>query len=252
MFGPSTASTASTTTSFDGYIDRIYEQNRKEAELAYANHMIAAKELHEAQMRMMTAKRAIRALNDELSQATVAAASATELVDRKRKAAAAAAEDFKHTSEMTRGCYGTEGAKRICSPVSPVYYAVSPVYSKKVEAAKVIEAAASPAAAASSQESQDPYGGDETPSYNPVSKDYVPQNPCGDGNSPVYHVNSPVGYCHITGDPIYSRNKPTSPRYAPTSPNYSATSPTYTPKTPPPLSPHPIAAATRVTLKWGA
>ena len=257
----STASTASTTTSFDGYIDRIYEQNRKEAELAYANHMIAAKELHEAQMRMMTAKRAIRALNDELSQATVAAASATELVDRKRKAAAAAAEDFKHTSEMTRGCYGTEGAKRICSPVSPVYYAVSPVYSKKVETAKVIEAAkvieisaaaeaASPAAAASSQESQDPYGGDETPSYNPTSASYVPQRPEGDGRSP--RCCSPVGYCHITGDPIYSRNKPTSPRYAPTSPNYSATSPTYTPKTPPPLSPHTIAAAKRVTLKWGA
>jgi len=244
----STASTASTTASFDGYIDRIYEQNRKEAELAYANHMIAAKELHEAQMRMMTAKRAIRALNDELSQATVAAASATELVDRKRKAAAAAAEDFKHTSEMTRGCYGTEGAKRICSPVSPVYYAVSPVYSKKVEAAKVIEAAASPAAAASSQESQDPYGGDETPSYNPTSASYVPQRP--EGSSP--RCCSPVGYCHITGDLIYSRNNPTTPRYAPTSPNYSATSPTYTPKTPPPLSPHTNAAAKRVTLKWGA
>ena len=42
---------------------------------------------------------------------------------------------------------------------------------------------------------QDPYGsGGDTPSYNPVSKDYVPPNPAG---SPVYHVNAPNGYVSI-------------------------------------------------------
>ena len=41
-------------------------------------------------------------------------------------------------------------------------------------------------------------------------KDYVPQT------SPVYHVNSPKGYCSLTGKPIYSPNEATKPRYAPT------------------------------------
>ena len=49
-------------------------------------------------------------------------------------------------------------------------------------------------------ESQDPYGsGGDTPSYNPVSKDYVPPNPAG---SPVYHVNFPNRYCPNSGEPI--------------------------------------------------
>ena len=92
---------------------------------------------------------------------------------------------------------------------------------------------------AEEHESQDPYGG-ETPCYNPVSK------ACA---SPVYHVNSPKGYCSITGEPIYSPNEVTKPRYAPTSPRYSATSPTYTPQSP--ASPHVLAAAKRAGLRWG-
>ena len=257
---------AASNVDFGDYLDRVYDQNMKESEAAYAAHLKAAKELHQAQIAMMRSKRAVRALNDELAKANAAAASATELVDRKRKAADAAADDFETTSRMTRGCYGTEGSapcRPTYRPISPAYSKVVPVYSKVVGPpsaddeetqlpcggkAEVIDV---------EQESQDPYDGGETPSYNPVSKDYVPQDPCGDGNSPVYHVNSPVGYCHITGEPIYSPVKATKPRYAPTSLGYSATSPTYTPRTPtspPPLppSPHVLAAAKRACLRWGA
>ena len=203
---------------------------------------------------MMTAKRAIRSLNDELTKATATAAAATELVDRKRKAADSAAADFKFTSEVTRGCYGTEGAKRIRSAVSPVYHAVSPVYSEKV-VKRIRSSSPSPAVYSKLKSgakvveiSQDPYGGGDTPSYNPTSPSYVPQRPEGDGNSPPYR--SPVGHCRITGEPIYSPSefRTKTPSYAPTSPNYSAT----TPKTPSPLSPHSMAAAKRATLRWGA
>lgn len=239
---PSTASSASC----GDYLDRVYDQNMKESEAAYAAHLKAAKELHLAQVAMMRSKRAVRALNDELAKANAAAASATELVDRKRKAADAAADGFEATSQMTRGCYGTE-----CSPKAV------PVYSKVIDPAKAAAAARGDDEETQlpcdgmakvidiDQESQDPYGG-ETPSYNPVSKDYVPQSPCG--NSPVYHLNSPKGYCHITGEPIYSPMKATKPRYAPTSLGYSAT---YTPQTPP-HSPHVLAAAKRACLRWGA
>ena len=192
-----------------GYIDRVYDQNMKESEAAYAAHLKASKELHQATVAMMRSRHAASALRAELDKANAAAASATETVDRKRKAADEAAADFDSCARIARHCYGRPTA---------------PVYSK----------------AAEEHESQDPHGG-ETPCYNPVSK--VPQNPCA---SPVYHVNSPKGYCSITGEPIYSPNEVTKPRY-------SATSPTYTPQSPSPipLSPHVLAAAKRAGLRWG-
>jgi hypothetical protein len=76
---------------------------------------------------MMRSKRAVRFFSDELAKATAAATAATSLVDRKRKAADAADEDFKTTSRMTRHCYGTGK--------SPSYYSCSPVYSELVGAA---------------------------------------------------------------------------------------------------------------------
>ena len=51
------SSSTVSTVAFGDYLDRIYDQNKKEAELAYTNHVMAAKELHDAQMRMMNAKR---------------------------------------------------------------------------------------------------------------------------------------------------------------------------------------------------
>ena len=66
----------------------------EESEAAYAAHVKASNELHEAEMAMMRSKRAVRALNTELDKATAAAAAATEIVDRKRKAADEAAAGF--------------------------------------------------------------------------------------------------------------------------------------------------------------
>ena len=191
-----------------GYLDRVYDQNMKESEAAYAAHLKASKELHQATVAMMRSRHAASALRAELDKANAAAASATETVDRKRKAADEAAADFDSCARIARHCYGSK-------------------------------------AAAEEHESQDPYGG-ETPCYNPVSKDYVPQNPCA---SPVYHVNLPKGYCSLTGKPVYSPNEVTKPR----SPRYSATSPTYTPQSPSPIpaSPHVLAAAKRAGLRWG-
>ena len=201
----SSTAASSASTIMAGYIDRVYDQNMKESEAAYAAHLKASKELHQATVAMMRSRHAASALRAELDKANAAAASATETVDRKRKAADEAAADFDSCARIARHCYGSK-------------------------------------AAAEEHESQDPYGG-ETPCYNPVSKDYVPQKPCA---SPVYHVNSPKGYCSITGEPIYSPNEVTKPRY-------SATSPTYTPQSPSPipLSPHVIAAAKRAGLRWG-
>lgn len=259
---PASSASSASTVAFGGYLDRVYDENMKEAEVAYAAHLQAAKELHQAQMDMMRSKRAIRTLNDQLSKATAAAAKATELVDRKRKAADAAAEDFDSTARMTRHCYSTlpestesstqDKRRRSPSPFSPVYYAVSPVYSAVVKPADKYEPktpdhspGSSPHATARvnggseteaeiEQESQDPYGGDDTPSYCPVSKDYVPQNPAGDCNSPRY--NSPTAYCRVTGEPIYGSSK----TYCPTTPSYC------------PISPAAAASAKRASLKWGA
>ena len=114
----SLASIASTV-KFDGYLDRLYDSNMKEAEQAYAAHLRATQELHQAQMNMMRRKRVIRTLNDDLSKATAAAADATALVDRKRKAAAAAAQDFELATQLTRDCYGTEAKRSKRPPKRP-------------------------------------------------------------------------------------------------------------------------------------
>ena len=113
-----------------GYIDRVYDQNMKESEAAYAAHLKASKELHQATVAMMRSRHAASALRAELDKANAAAASATETVDRKRKAADEAAADFDSCARIARHCYGSKAAEE--------------------------------------HESQDPYGG-ETPCYNPVS-----------------------------------------------------------------------------------
>jgi hypothetical protein len=213
------SSTASTVAHID-YLDRIYDQNKKEAELAYTNHVMAAKELYDAQMRMMTAKRAIRLLNNKLTETTAAAAAATELVDRKCKAADDAECAFNAVTGLTRNCYGTEEKCRKKSPESPIYHAVSPVYSKKIEYFSRLPV----------------NSGGDTPSYCPnaqanycpVSSDYKPQKPAGNGDSPG--CNSPNSYCPRTGEPIYV--------------GFSSDSRTYSPHTPPP--------AKGSELKWGA
>jgi hypothetical protein len=120
----STASAVShpSTVDFGGYLDRVYD-----SEAANSTHLKAAKALHQAQVAMMRSKRAVRARNDELAKATAAAASATELVDRKRKAMLR-----RMTLRRHRGRYGTEANhdRPSAAPTSPVYRPTSPLYSK--------------------------------------------------------------------------------------------------------------------------
>ena len=229
----SLASIASTV-KFDGYLDRLYDSNMKEAEQAYAAHLRATEELHQAQMNMMRRKRAIRTLNDELSNATAAAADATELVDRKRKAAAAAAQDFELATQLTRDCYGTEAKRSKKAPEA----APPPANA----GSKVVDAAKLNKVAAIEHESQDPY---DAQTHNPTSPRYAPRF------DPVSPSHWPASPSYVPNSPIYVRAtsyEPTSPICKPC---YSATSPTYTPNSPPP-SPHAVAAAKRSALKWGA
>ncbi len=98
---PASAASAATTVDpsvveFGGYIDRMFDDNIRDSYAAYAAHIKASNELHLAEIAMMRSKpeRAVRALNAELNKATADAVSATEIVDRKRKAADEAAADF--------------------------------------------------------------------------------------------------------------------------------------------------------------
>ena len=110
-------SSAASNADFGDYLDRVYDQNMKESEAAYAAHLKASNELHQAEVAMMRSKRTVRALDAELDKAKAAAAAATEIVDRKRKAADDAAADFDSTARITRHCYGM--VARAPSPTIP-------------------------------------------------------------------------------------------------------------------------------------
>jgi DNA-directed RNA polymerase II subunit RPB1 len=97
---------------------------------------------------------------------------------------------------MTRNCHGTEERSKAPSPESPVYHAVSPVYhavfpvySKNVEASvnddektqlPVNSGGDTPSyhpTGPIEHESQDSYGGDDTPGYSPSPSSYRPTSP---------------------------------------------------------------------------
>lgn len=183
----SSTAASSASTIMAGYIDRVYDQNMKESEAAYAAHLKASKELHQATVAMMRSRHAASALRAELDKANAAAASATETVDRKRKAADEAAADFDSCARIARHCYGSKAAEE--------------------------------------HESQDPYGG-ETPCYNPVSKDYVPQNPCASPvyhvNSPKGYCSITGEPIYSPNEVTKPRYAPQSPSPIPASPHVLA------------------------------
>ena len=286
---PASAASAATKSvvEFGGYLDRIFDDNMKESEAAYAAHVKASNELHLAEMAMMRSKRAVRTLNAELNKATADAVSATEMVDRKRKAADDAAADFDSTARITRHCYGM--VARAPSPTSPVYRkpeskaadaseetqlpidleqeyrptspptSTLPSYSPTSPSYRpTFHRPTSPAYARVfpvysktvvdiEHESQDPHGG-ETPGYCPT---YRP-------NSSLYQPTSPsFRPCSPSYQPTSASYRPTSPP-TPTSPSYSPTSASYRPTDPAkpaasnaPISPYAIAAAKRAGLNWG-
>ena len=277
---PASAASAATKSvvEFGGYLDRIFDDNMKESEAAYAAHVKASNELHLAEMAMMRSKRAVRTLNAELNKATADAVSATEMVDRKRKAADDAAADFDSTARITRHCYGMVG--RAPSPTSPVYrHAYSKPESKAADA---------------SDETQLPIDLEQEyrptspptstlPSYSPTSPSYRPTSPTTSPsyspayarvfprNFPVYsktvidlehesqdpHGGETPRYC--PGSPPYrpypESHQPTSPSFRPCSPSYQPTSASYRPTSPPtPTSPSysPTSASYRPTDPYPA
>ena len=66
----SSTAASSASTIMAGYLDRVYDQNMKESEAAYAAHLKASKELHQAQVAMMLSQRAASALRSELTMQT--------------------------------------------------------------------------------------------------------------------------------------------------------------------------------------
>ena len=249
---PASAATTSVV-EFGGYLDRIFDDNIRDSNAAYAAHIKASNELHLAEIAMMRSKRAVRTLNAELNKATADAVSATEMVDRKRKAADDAAADFDSTARITRHCYGM--VARAPSPTSPVY--------RKPESK----------AADASEETQLPIDIEQeyrptspptptSPSYSPTSPSYRPTSPTTSPSySPAYarvfpvysktvidlehesqdpHGGETPGYC--PGSPPYrpypASFQPTSPSFRPCSPSYQPTSASYRPTSPPtPTSP---------------
>lgn len=274
---PASAASAATKSvvEFGGYLDRIFDDNMKESEAAYAAHVKASNELHLAEMAMMRSKRAVRTLNAELNKATADAVSATEMVDRKRKAADDAAADFDSTARITRHCYGM--VARAPSPTSPVYRKPESKAADDSEETQLpidLEKEYRPASPTTSpsyspayarvfpvysktvidleHESQDPHGG-ETPRYCPGSPPYRPYPESHQPTSPSFRPCSP------SYQPTSASYRPTSPP-TPTSPSYSPTSASYRPTDPSPakpaasnapISPYAIAAAKRAGLKWG-
>jgi hypothetical protein len=256
---PASAATTSVV-EFGSYLDRIFDDNIRDSNAAYAAHIKASNELHLAEIAMMRSKRAVRTLNAELNKATADAVSATEIVDRKRKAADEAAADFDSTARITRHCYGM--VARAPSPTSPVY---RPAYSKAADASEETQLPidleqeyrpTSPSYRPTSPPTS------TLPSYSPTSPSYRPTfhrpaSPAYARVFPVYSKTQPTvidvehesqdphggetpGYC--PGSPPYrpypASYQPTSPSFRPCSPSYQPTSASYRPTSPPtPTSP---------------
>jgi hypothetical protein len=200
------------------FLQKRYDADLAKSAATYETHVMASRGLHEAQQHLMKTKRIMQRLESDLREAKEAAVDATAAVDRKRKAAADAEDDFNADIRLARHCYGIRCAALEKAAVGdapepalkcqPVYSPVDPTY-RGGETPSV-----------NPYESQ---GGCETPTFAPTSASYVPQDPnCG-----CYHVS-----------PTFT--PPGSPR-----PTYKPTS------SPPPHSPHTAAAARSRALKWG-
>lgn len=233
------------------FLEKAHDAALAKSAATYETHVMASRELHEAQQHLMKTKRAMQRLESELREAKAAAVDATAAVDRKRKAAADAEDDFNADIRLARHCYGLG-----CAALEPALKCI-PVYSPVGDGGETPSYAPEPALKChpvyspvdptyrgGETPSVNPYesqGGCETPTFAPTSASYVPQDPnCGCG---AHH-----GYHPLTGVPQYTARKTFTP---PGSPTYKPTTPGYCPSSPPPHSPHTAAAARSKALKWG-
>ena len=273
------------------FLEKAHDAALAKSAATYETHVVASRELHEAQQHLMKTKRMMQRLESDLREAKAAAVDAIAAVDRKRKAAADAEDGFNSDIRSARHCYGLQSALK-CAPAvdpmdrsgeglsdapAPVYYAPEPALK-----CHPVYSPVDPTYRGGETPSVNPYesqGTCETPTYAPTSASYVPQDPnCGGVSLP----GSPIGYHPLTGVPQYKTRKmspsftppgspkptrnPTTPSYCPSSPPHTAaaarspqcspaykpTTPRYCPSSPPPHSPHTAAAARSRALKWGA
>jgi hypothetical protein len=237
------------------FLQKRYDADLAKSAATYETHVMASRELHEAQQHLMKTKRMMQRLESDLREAMAAAVDATAAVDRKRKAAADAEDSFNSDVRLARHCYGLK-----CAALEPALKCI-PVYSPVGDGGETPSYAPAPAPTVYSPvdptyrggetPTVNPYesqGGCETPTYAPTSASYVLQNPnCGCGS----HHGSPIGYHPLTGVPQYKTRKMSPTFTPPGSPAYKPTTLRYSPSSPLPHSPHTAAAARSKALKWG-
>ena len=251
------------------FLEKAHDAALAKSAATYETHVVASRELHEAQQHLMKTKRMMQRLESDLREAKAAAVDATAAVDRKRKAAADAEDGFNSDIRSARHCYGLQSALKCAPAVDPmdrsgealsyapepglkrvsVYYAPEPALK-----CQPVYSPVDPTYRGGETPSVNPYesqGTCETPTYAPTSASYVPQDPnCGGVSLP----GSPIGYHPLTGVPQYNPRKTFTPPGSPR-PTYKPTTPCYCPSSPlplPPHSPHTAAAARSRALKWGA
>jgi hypothetical protein len=88
------------------FLQKRYDADLAKSAATYETHVMASRGLHEAQQHMMKTKRMMQRLESRLREAKAAAVDATAAVDRKRKAAADAEDDFNADIRLARHCYG--------------------------------------------------------------------------------------------------------------------------------------------------
>ena len=244
------------------------------ADAAYASHKMAAAQLHQAQMQLLTAVEDVDHLTAKLERAKAAATAAVVLVNRKRKAAADAELEFDAIVRSTqRRCWGAFapmpskfsacGAGDTDDNADAVADAMDsgcpPKFADMARAAARMRCdsphydAVSPVAAGTDHMILDTRR-DATPTFDAMAPSTSPDSPTF-GPSPV--CRKPCAIPHYDYDDDLSpvptpcdSPRATTPAYAPTAGDYhevsAPTSASFSPHLP-----APAAAARRGTLKWG-
>ena len=159
----------------------------------YSKHKTASKQLHQAQLHLLTTIADVDDITAELERAKAAAASAATALTVKRNVAAVAELEFNASIRSTRRRFDEAVWAPIVDSGSPYYSRSSPVYSQRVDDDALSYV---PADMPSSDIASVP---------SPASKDYVPQPP------------------NRAGSPVYCAETPQSPQNDPRSPGTAAT-----------------------------
>jgi hypothetical protein len=101
----SSASTSKSEAVLKNFPEKTYDMDLAKPAATYEAHVVASRELHEAQQHLMKSKRAMQRIEAKLCEAKAAAVDATAAVDRKRKKMADAEEDFNSGIRLSRHCY---------------------------------------------------------------------------------------------------------------------------------------------------